>query len=73
MRTCFVAALLAISAFAMLALTAATPAAAQPYCYYSTADQFWVCPPAARPGAYYPRRYAQRCWRRHGRWVCRYR
>jgi len=58
-----------------LGLSAATPAVAQGYgyCYY-TAALLWVCPPVAGPRAYYRRAYArERCWRRHGRWVCAYR
>jgi len=67
MRTCLVAASVAALALA-LGLSASTPAAAQPYCYYSSADQLWVCPPV-----YSGRSYARRCWKRYGRWVCRYR
>jgi hypothetical protein len=68
MRTCFVAALLAVLAFAALGLSAATPASAQDYCYYSTAEQLWVC-----PAPYAARGYARRdrCYKRKGRWICR--
>jgi hypothetical protein len=68
MRTCLVVASVAALALA-LGLSASTPAAAQDYCYYSTADQLWVCPPP-RP-AYVGRSYARRCWTRNGRRVCR--
>ena len=68
MRTCLIAALLAVLAFATFALSASGPAGAQDYCYYSSAEQLWVCPP---PRAYVGRSYARRCWIRNGRRVCR--
>ena len=63
--------LFAVLAFGALSLS--TAAAQQPGCYYSTADQLWVCPPQARYAAPYGRGYATRadCRVRYGRWVCR--